>query len=174
MRRSFVIVAVWLLAVSLLLMAGLHVEAPTRSFGVTQSATKATRGFLAGRDRVTLLSGGKAIHVELATTDTERIQGLGNREAIASDEGMLFVFPMSDVHGIWMKGMRFPLDILWLEKKDATSQELVVMAMEEGVAPETFPRVFSPEVKTSLVLELKGGGATQHGIRIGSILTLKE
>ncbi len=125
------------------------------------------------------LSIGKAaISVELAITEEERVLGLGNREAIAPDAGMLFVFPQSDFQGIWMKGMQFPLDIVWLEKERIDTERgevrLRIVDIKENVAPETYPEVFFPKMEASYVLEMNGGAAERNGIAIGSVLTLKK
>src|SRR3989344_3255823 len=59
--------------------------------------------------------GGVSLRIEYATTEIERERGLGGRESIPNDYGMLFVFPKDDVYGIWMKDTLVPLDIFWLD-----------------------------------------------------------
>ncbi len=125
----------------------------------------------------TLSIGGHVIQLELADTEAKRILGLGGREVIGDDESMLFVFPKSDKYGIWMKGMRFPLDIVWLEdgQKDAGGKQmLVVLEIQENIAPETYPEIFYPREKALYVLEMKGGSAQKSDMHVGSILTLKK
>lgn len=126
----------------------------------------------------TLTVDGHTIRIEIADTDAERTLGLGERDSIADDGGMLFVFPTSDIQGIWMKGMRFSLDIIWLTPLTPPSSEggrqkggeLVVVDMKENVVPGTFPEVFLPRASVSYVLEVKGGTAAKNGITVGSIL----
>ena len=109
------------------------------------------------------------LYLFVADTEQEREKGLGDREPIKGDEGMLFVFSSPDLQGIWMKGMRFPLDILWLQKTG--TGEFTVVDMRENIAPDTYPEVFFPRLKVSYVLELKGGSAGKYGIGEGSMLT---
>src|SRR3989338_8360738 len=52
---------------------------------------------------------GSIISVEVADTQEKRSKGLGGRESLASDSGMLFVFPDSGKYPFWMKGLSFPL-----------------------------------------------------------------
>ena len=60
--------------------------------------------------------GGKATYsVDMAVTDAERQQGLSGREFMAQDAGMLFVFEGEQPRQFWMKDMRFPLDIIWID-----------------------------------------------------------
>ena len=56
-------------------------------------------------------------HLQALIADTlaTRALGLGNRSNIASDQAMLFIFDTSDRYGFWMKDMRFPIDMLWLD-----------------------------------------------------------
>jgi uncharacterized membrane protein (UPF0127 family) len=136
----------------------------------------------------TLSFGEKSIVVELAFTEAERMRGLGGREKISNDEGMLFIFGESDFHGIWMKDMRFPLDILWLrevsgdteckgiEPLDAKRRRscLVVVDIREDALPESYPEVFQPREKASYVLEMNGGASRKFGMRVGSLLSLER
>jgi len=60
-------------------------------------------------------STGKKISVEVADTVEKRSLGLGKRSGLENGWGMLFVFEKRKQHGFWMKGMQFPLDIIWLD-----------------------------------------------------------
>jgi len=77
---------------------------------------------------------------------------------------MLFVFSESGKHSFWMKGMEFPLDILWL-------RDGKVVAIEGGVSRDS-REIFSPDVVSDQVLELNAGMADGLGIGIGSELAL--
>lgn len=125
---------------------------------------------------------GEILSLILADTERDRIRGLGRKAFIREDEGMLFIFPASDFHGIWMKEMRFPLDIIWLEKRIVantrkrtdTDTELVVVDMKEGATSETYPLVFYPRQPAGYVLEVNEGSAKKAGISIGSVLTFSR
>lgn len=147
-----------------------------------------------GRKSSTLFIGSTTISALLAVTEEERILGLGNRGALSLNAGMLFIFPQRALHGIWMKDMRFPLDIIWLAPSDFPKEKLlglvpidsdarklsglpeslVVVDMKENIKPETYPKVFSPLKSASYVLEMNGGAASRNGIRTGSVLMLEK
>ncbi len=78
-----------------------------------------TLSFCAGRESCSIeVAGGKEnhiLHVLVADSKEERIQGLSYREQIPLD-GMLFIFPSSKKYAFWMKGMSFPLDIIWINE----------------------------------------------------------
>ncbi|KKW21541.1 MAG: hypothetical protein A2W52_03260 [Candidatus Taylorbacteria bacterium RIFCSPHIGHO2_02_49_25] len=137
---------------------------------------------MAARSGATLEINGHTISAELADTAEERALGLGKRKFLAEDEGMLFVFERSDTYGIWMKDMRFSIDIVWLSPAQTNancaphSAEaygcLVVVDVKEDARPESYPEAFFSREKASYVLEINGGLARKTGIRIGSFLTL--
>lgn len=107
---------------------------------------------------------GEVIAVDVADDPAERERGLSGRAGLSANEGMLFVFPEDGQHGFWMKDMRFAIDILWLAA-DGT-----IVHLEESVAPESYPRVFTPSAAARMVLELPAGWAAGHGVRVGDIV----
>jgi len=112
--------------------------------------------------------GGVPIRVEFVTTDEARQRGLGGRESIPSDYGMLFVFPKSDKYGFWMKDTLVPLDMFWLDEGGK------VVYMAQNVATSSYPTVFYPTVPALYVLETMAGFAGVHGIATGTPLQLKN
>ena len=102
----------------------------------------------------TVSVGTTTVAVEVADTEPARELGLGGRDSLAPGHGMLFVFDAPGSWGIWMKDMRFPIDIVWA-RGDGT-----VTAVARGISPATYPEVFYPPAPDALfVLELPAGGA---------------
>ncbi len=108
--------------------------------------------------------------VFLADTDALRIQGLSGTSSLPVQHGMLFVFDHSDMHGIWMKDMQYPLDIAWLD------EEKRIIHLVPNVAPETYPTIFQPELPARYVLEVAAGALERAEISLGDTLvfTLPE
>lgn len=107
-----------------------------------------------------------SVAAEIVQEPLSRAAGLSGRDSLPEFGGMLFLFDDPGIHGIWMKGMRFPLDILWL--KDG-----VVVDLEEN-APEpasgtgaTLLPVYRPDAEASAVLEVRAGFSKKHDIKIG-------
>jgi uncharacterized membrane protein (UPF0127 family) len=105
---------------------------------------------------------GSAVTAELAVTDEERQQGLMFREKMDENQGMLFVFEGEDIHAFWMKNMKFPIDILWLDGQKR------IIHLEAGVPPCTADPCpsYVPKAPAVFVLELKSGAAARHGLRL--------
>ncbi|PIP86774.1 hypothetical protein COV42_01665 [Candidatus Campbellbacteria bacterium CG11_big_fil_rev_8_21_14_0_20_44_21] len=104
--------------------------------------------------------------VEVAKSQKERSKGLSGRNSLAPLSGLLFVFPREDFHGIWMKEMRFPIDIIWF------NENLEVVGLKKDAVPEDFPEVFKPEAPASFVLEINAGEAEKAQIKIKDILKI--
>ena len=109
---------------------------------------------------------GKTIRVTVADTPELRAKGLGGREGLAQDEGMLFIFDSDAKYQFWMKDMRFPIDILWIF---ASGQ---VVDIRESVSPSTYPAVFAPNSPARYVLELPAGFVKENDVVAGEILRL--
>lgn len=102
------------------------------------------------------------IFVYLADTKEEQLRGLSGGEMLEEGEGMLFVFETNDFHPIWMRGMKFPIDIIWID------EEFTVVDIQENVLPSSFPEVFTPDVQSRFILETNAGWVKRHDIRRGS------
>lgn len=117
------------------------------------------------------------IQAELADTPEKRVQGLSGREKLGENEGMLFVFDSSsttsesevvldksDHHGIWMKDMKFAIDIIWL------NDDWQIIDIAENITPDTYPQVFRPKEPASYVLEVNADFAAKNKIKIGDAI----
>jgi uncharacterized membrane protein (UPF0127 family) len=108
---------------------------------------------------------GAIIHLEIASTAAQQEQGLGGRDSLAQDSGMLFVFIHSSRYPFWMKDMRFPLDIIWLDSSFS------VVHVKKHASPESFPELFTPSRDALYALEVNAGVADRLGISDGVTLT---
>jgi uncharacterized membrane protein (UPF0127 family) len=111
--------------------------------------------------------GNVPIRAEIARSIEERKEGLSDRDGLPENEGMLFDFGESGTYGIWMKDMKFSLDILWV------SGDMSVTTIKENISPETYPEVFYSDGEARYVLELPAGFVNDHNIQIGDKVNLK-
>ncbi len=116
-------------------------------------------------ETVALGVGDQTFRLEVADDGLERQKGLSGREKLAEDAGLLFVFEEAGQHCIWMKDMRFSIDIVWL---DAGKQ---VIKVADDISPDTYPVSFCPDMPAKYVIELNAGRAREAGITAGTSLT---
>jgi len=107
------------------------------------------------------------VYVDIADTDDERTLGLSGRTEIGKkSKGMLFIYPTTERHGIWMKDMQFSIDIVWID------EQMKVIGIEKSVSPKTYPKIFRPERPVKYVLETEAGYTSFVGIAVGKELRI--
>lgn len=108
------------------------------------------------------------IAARVARTDQARERGLSNTESLADGTGMLFVFDTEDRWGMWMRDMKYPIDIIWLN-----AQKEVVHIVHRA-EPASYPKTkFQPSKPAKYVLEIPAGAAREYAIRVGDTAGFK-
>src|SRR4030042_3095985 len=92
---------------------------------------------------------GKTFSVEIADDEKERARGLGERSSLCGDCAMLFVFPQKGKYSFWMKDMKFPLDIIWINDGR-------VVYLARDIQPDS-KEIISPDVTADRVIEINSG-----------------
>lgn len=113
------------------------------------------------------------IYAEVASTPQSRAKGLSGRSHLDPDEGMLFVFEEEGQYGFWMKDMKFPIDIVWI------NEEGIVVHIERHVSPSSYfdhdpPQTFINKPAAKYVLELADGRAEHYGLYLGTQVIIGE
>jgi uncharacterized membrane protein (UPF0127 family) len=115
-----------------------------------------------------IFADGTQIRAEVAESDEARARGLMFRDVLAEDAGMLLKMERPGYHPIWMKNVRVPLDILWL---DARGRVVWMVEWAPPCACEPCP-IYTPEARSVFVLEVAGGVAGRHGAAVGGAVAL--
>lgn len=95
--------------------------------------------------------GERVYTLEIAATKEEQSRGLGERDSLCDTCAMLFIFPDSSRYAFWMKGMRFPLDIVWLLGDKVVHVEREISAESKDI--------YRPKEEANQVLEFNAGAA---------------
>lgn len=101
-------------------------------------------------------------YVDLAVTPKEKEKGLGGRNELSPDRGMLFVFDHKEQYPFWMKEMRFPLDFIWIDDKT-----VVDITPNVPVPASSFLPIYHPRVPVDKILEINAGEVQKWGIQAG-------
>ena len=108
------------------------------------------------------------IRAEIADTPETRRRGLSYRDELADGCGMLF----DKAGAFWMKGVRFPLDIVFLDKQGEILewQHMPRVADDDPLKP-----LYVPENnRAACALELPAGWYGQKGLTIGDRIKVAE
>lgn len=109
--------------------------------------------------------------VELAITPEERERGLGYRDGLEPGTGMLFLDTQARQQTFWMKGMRFCLDIVWIDGTQIVGAAENVCPMPAGTPDAQMPVYASPE-PVQWVLEVPAGWMEANGYAAGTPVDL--
>ncbi len=113
--------------------------------------------------------GNVVLNVEVANTNEKRAKGLSGINSIPKDYGMLFEFSETEKHTFWMKGVKFPLDFIWIRDNIVVDITPNVQPPAVGQSDELLPKYQSKEA-VNKVLEVAGGTVAATGIKIGDKL----
>ena len=113
---------------------------------------------------------GKTYSVQLADTPEKQAAGLSGIKSISDTEGMLFTFSAPQQPGFWMKGMLFPIDIVWIN--DNRIVQITDNIPTQPGLSESELTIYRPNSNVDKVLEVKAGWAFRHDINVGDTLTI--
>lgn len=108
--------------------------------------------------------GTRVVHAELATTYTERSQGLMGRTSLPDTAGMLFAFASDQQLSFWMKDTPMDLDIAFVDST-RTIVNIEAMTANDQI---TFHRSSG---LARYALEVRRGWFASHGIGVGTKLS---
>jgi uncharacterized membrane protein (UPF0127 family)/Tfp pilus assembly protein PilF len=113
------------------------------------------------------------VMADIALTGKQQTKGLDVKNNLTENQGMLFVFQQPYRYGFWMKGMKFPIDIIWLDS-NAT-----VTHIEHSLKPcppansNLVCPLYFPEKDSLYVLETVSGFSMKHNVRLGTHVSLE-
>jgi uncharacterized membrane protein (UPF0127 family) len=121
-----------------------------------------------------LTVGSAKIFVDVADTPSRWAQGLSGRDPLRDDQGMLFDFHSAQpvTPTFWMKDMKFPLDLVWINNGKIIGITKSVPQPQPGTPDADLPQ-YHPPAPVTEVLEVRGGWSDEHGVGVGDAVTSK-
>jgi len=120
------------------------------------------------QDHGKVIIGDIKIKVEVADDPVEMQAGLSGRESLDENHGMLFVFAEPGQPAFWMKDMKFPIDIIWIQ-----NDRVVDLAPNLPVVAAEFLSTYAPKEPANYVLEVNAGFVEEHGVKVGDRVDIK-
>lgn len=124
-------------------------------------------------DKSQAIIGNTTLNIEIADTPSKRQKGLGGRESLATDSGMLFIFEEPKVYQFWMKGLAFPLDMIWIREGKVVDIIKNALPPEPNTPDENLP-LYIPNQPVDMVLEVNSGFVDTHLIQAGDIIKVER
>lgn len=114
--------------------------------------------------------GGVNLITSLSTTPDAQSKGLAIRDSLNENEGMLFIFETPQKYSFWMKDMKFPIDIIWI------NQDGKIVHIEKNLPPCVFllpcPS-YAPNDDSLYVLEVVSNFTNKFDINVGDSVDSK-
>lgn len=133
---------------------------PTRTSTHSPTATPTPTGPI-------VAIGNAMFRAEIADTPELHSKGLGERDSLDEQTGMLFIFPDGYAPSFWMFRMRFPLDFVWI------GEDCTVVDLTENVqhyppdTPSSELEIFGAASPAAYTFEINAGEASRFSIEIG-------
>lgn len=112
--------------------------------------------------KTTIYLGNGVYDAQIANTPAEREKGLSGVTQLGPRDALLFVFPSDDTWGIWMKDMKIPIDIVWLD-----NDKKVVYSVKNASPDDSTNVTFNPVSAARYIVELPAGVIDSKNIRTG-------
>jgi len=115
-----------------------------------------------------LAVGNTIFKVDIAENFPQQQRGLGGRESLPEEQGMYFIFDSVRTQSFWMLGMKFPLDIIWINGDR-------IIGYEENVPLDTtaMPKIYNSPAPADKVLEINAGLIAKYGLKVGDTVAIK-
>ena len=119
----------------------------------------------------TIIIGDHKFEVNVADSQEEREIGLSKAQSLSDNQGMVFLFEKPDYYSFWMKNMKFPIDIIYINGQE-------VVTIQSNVQPPTSPTespiIYSPTEPSDKVLEIKAGLSEKYNFKKGDKVKIEN
>lgn len=106
----------------------------------------------------------KTYKLETVTTEQDQTKGLSGRQALQEGSGMHFKYEATAERCIWMKDMRFSIDVIWVDNRNR------IVSAVQNMSPSSYPQKYCAQAVS--VIELPAGTIREQGLRTGQLVDL--
>jgi hypothetical protein len=104
---------------------------------------------------------GAQVNAYLANNLKKQKIGLSGFSRLDYNQGMLFVFPDSQMRSVWMKDMDFNIDVIWLDENK------IVVDFTKDLPLDSYPETYSSQVPIKYFIEVRSGWIEKNNINLG-------
>jgi uncharacterized protein len=112
-----------------------------------------------------------AFEVSVASSQKELEIGLSETKSLSENQGMIFLFEKPDYYSFWMKNMKFPIDIIYINQDK-------IVTIKDNVAPpkdnNEIPAIYTSDEPSNRVLEIQAGLSKKYNFKKGDKVTYEN
>ena len=106
---------------------------------------------------------------EIARSLVEKARGLSGRESLGKNKAMIFPFDSPSRESFWMKGMNFPIDMIWIMDKKILNISKNAQPLKDNLRP----LYYSSKDPIDMVLEINANQVDEFNLQIGDAVDIK-
>lgn len=111
----------------------------------------------------------KSFAVDVAKTEEQKAKGLSVYDKLPLEKGMIFVFDTKGYYTFWMKDMKFPIDIIYINNNK-------IVDIFKNIAPpksqnEILP-IIKPKETANIILEINAGLSDKYNFKTGDFVKI--
>jgi hypothetical protein len=107
---------------------------------------------------------GNSFKVTVAASQQEREIGLSETKSLSQSQGMIFLFNKPDYYPFWMKNMKFPIDIIYINNDTIT---VIINNAQPPKDNKESPIIYTPAEPSDKVLEIQAGLSEKYKFKNG-------
>lgn len=142
-------------------------------FAISRGANLLNFNFGTSSNAGSATIGNKTYSLIVAKTEADRELGLSKKSSLNANTGMLFVFEEKGIHKFWMKDMRFPIDIIFINDNKVVDFVENAASPAAGQSAVTLP-IYSPSESINYVLEVNANEISKNKFKRGDSVTFKN
>jgi uncharacterized protein len=108
---------------------------------------------------------GFELNADIPIIGEQMSKGLAVKNQLKENEAMLFVFEKPGRHSFWMKDMKFPIDIFWL---DSDGKVVYIKESMQPCISTIICILYTPNTDSQYVLETVAGFTQRHNVSVGT------
>lgn len=114
--------------------------------------------------------GNQTFKVKISESEKDKEIGLSQTKSLPNDYGMVFTFKNDGFYPFWMRDMKYPIDIIFI------NDGKVVKIFPNVPPPKAneVPKIYVSEVPADTVLEISAGLSEKYNVKEGDSIKFSD
>lgn len=108
----------------------------------------------------------QTFYATVVSNSIDQAMGLSGTKNMESNQAMLFEYKHHVIPNFWMKGMLFPIDIIWIKDNKIIAIEKNIPNPSQSISNADLPK-YKPLLPVNFVLEINAGLSEKYDFTTG-------